>query len=264
MLDYKLYQAEIINNNTNDTRFVLSRYMELIEPGNTFYIDIGSSYQSNLDQKLIEDSEICLFFDCDPNKQGFKKLEMINKNFHFIDKKVTPDNIIETIQKFTPRTNPKIIDLDIDGYDFYVLESILQQTQPSLIVAEINEKIPPPIKFTVKYDKDYWWDGTHFYGVSLSKIYELFDKFNYDVINLTHNNVFAVRKEFNPGLKAFRPIELYDKFYINANWEQYFSYNKNVKHFLALETSTAYEEISFYFRTYFGKYLLHYETQEEK
>ena len=41
------------------------------------------------------------------------------------------------------------------------------------ICAEINEMIPPPIKFAVRYDPSYRWQGSHFFGQSLSQLHEL-------------------------------------------------------------------------------------------
>lgn len=252
------YRAEVLNDNTNNSQYVLKKYMEIIDPENSFYIDIGSSFSSNIDEKSLIDSEKSIFFECNPEKEFFyKKFEEKNNNFHFINKKVTPENIVNLIKEKTSKTDPKLLDIDIDGYDYYVLHSLLLNYSPSLIIAEINEKIPVPIKFTVKYDKDYWWDGSHFYGMSLSKAYEVFEKFDYDVINLTYNNVFAVKKEKNPGLKSYGEEELYNTFYKNADWKNYYYYNKDVEHFLYLEKKELLDSINEFYKKHNGKYELY-------
>lgn len=254
----KNYKAEVLNNNTNDSKYVLKKYMEIIDPKNSFYIDIGSSFSSNLEEELLLNSEKAIFFECNPEKEFFyKEFEKKNKNFHFINEKVTPENIVKLIKQKINRKDPKMLDIDIDGYDYYVLQALLLELSPSIIIAEINEKIPPPIKFTVKYDKDYWWDGSHFYGMSLSKAYEVFERFDYDVVNLTYNNVFAVKKEKNPGLKCYDAEELYNKFYKNADWQKYYDYNKNVEYFLNLDEKDLLKSISEFYKNYNGKYDLY-------
>ena len=236
----------IINKHRNDDHHVLETYLNLVDKENKFYIDIGSSYQHNLSQHRIFESSQTIFFECDPSKISAIKTSPFCKpdatNFVLIEDKVTPENIVEHIQSISNNKNPKLIDIDIDGYDYFVLQSILEaDIKPSLIMAEINEKIPTPLKYTTKYFYDYFWDlNTHpihgfAYGMSLSKFYELANKYDYDVINLTFNNVYAVRKDKNPGLKAFKDEELYDTFYRKprlAGLASWFNYNSPVDHLL--------------------------------
>jgi|1_EtaG_2_1085319.scaffolds.fasta_scaffold09322_3 hypothetical protein len=235
----------IINNNQNNDAHVLETYLNLIDKDNKTYIDIGSSNHYNLNYDRIEKSEQTIFFECDTTKSSFyDKWDL--KNFDLVTKKVTPDNIVEEIQRVTDNTNPKLVDIDIDGYDFFVLKALLEKISPSLLVAEINEKIPPPIKFTVNYWPEYWFadvnrygtvDDSHFYGMSLSKFYELANEYGYDVINLTFNNVYAVRKNKNPGLETFEESKLYDTFYKNPRLTgaaPMFYYNSNMDPLLRL------------------------------
>tara|TARA_R110000824_G_scaffold5670_3_gene26043 strand:+ start:6851 stop:7666 length:816 start_codon:yes stop_codon:yes gene_type:complete len=237
----------IINNNTNNDAHVLETYLNLVDKDNKFYIDIGSSFEYNLSRQRIYDSSQTIFFECEPQKvANFRRSDPLSTsnltNFVLIDDKVTPRNIVGHIQNVTDNPNPKLIDLDIDGYDYFVLESILEAgIRPSLILTEINEKIPTPLKYTTKYFFDYYHDQNAHpvhgfaYGMSLSKFYELANKYDYDVINLTFNNVYAVRKDKNPGLKAFEEQELYDTFYKKprlAGQAPMFYYNEAVDQLL--------------------------------
>ena len=90
-----------------------------------------------------------------------------------------------------------------------------------------------------------------------SKAYEIFERFDYDVVNLTYNNVFAVKKEKNPGLKGYDAEELYNKFYKNADWQKYYDYNKNVEYFLSLDEKDLLKSISEFYKNYNGKYDLY-------
>jgi len=99
------------------------------------------------------------------------------------------------------------LNIDIDGYDYYVLDAILSTYRPHLITAEINENIPPPIKFSILYTKNGSWNGwsgkssDHFFGMSISKLYDLCIKHSYDLINLNYNNAFLMPHETNIGGK---------------------------------------------------------------
>ena len=236
--------------NILEDRGVISNYLETIEPNNKFYIDIGSSNEPNLDPNIVRDSDLTILCECDAIKHPCTTLGEIStrEHVHFIRDKVTPSNVVDLISNITKNIEPKFVDIDIDGYDFFVLEALLKKMTPTIIMAEINEKIPPPIKFTVKYDPNYWWDTSHFYGMSLSKLYELLDRYGYDLINLTFNNAYAVRKDKNPGYTSFTPEEAYDVFYKNASdREHHFGYNGNVNSLLELTPEEGIDFIRHFF-----------------
>ena len=59
---------------------------------------------------------------------------------------------------------PLIMKIDIDGYDYSVVRSILihlsnnsrTQYEPAFILVEMNEKVPPPINFYTRYRPSLW------------------------------------------------------------------------------------------------------------
>lgn len=235
----------------NDTP-VLSNYLRTIEPENKFYINVGSSYEFNLDRQLINESDCTIFFECDPNK--VYNYANLGDRFSIIVERVTPHNLKSLVESKTSRKDPKLLDIDIDGYDWFVVEEFLKDYRPTIILAEINEKIPPPIKFTVKYDDNYSWQNSHFYGASLEKYAELFEKNGYDMINLTYNNVYAVAKEKNPGIETFQAKELFDRYYRNTDRANYFGHNNDVNCWLDTPTETAIQSIKSYFQNREGQF----------
>jgi hypothetical protein len=111
--------------------------------------------------------------------------------------RVTPDNVVPLLAAYETPRDFDFLSLDIDGYDHFVLDRILSAYRPTLVCAEINEKIPPPVKFTVKFHPDYVWGENHFYGQSLSKLHEQCERHDYAVIRLEYCNAFLVPKEIN-------------------------------------------------------------------
>ena len=215
----------------------IKKYLSKIDTSNKFYIDIGASFSSNLTDRRVIKSDLTIFCECDESKYPTWNKWGELKSFNLVTEKISPNNIIGLFEKITDKKDPCFLDIDIDGYDFYVLEALLKGGyRPSLICAETNEKIPPPIKFSVKYDPAYSWDVSHFYGMSIAKADELFQEYGYDIIDLTYNNVYAVLRDKNTEYKTYSAAEAYDKFYRNrADRAAKYPWNNNVSS--ALEMS---------------------------
>lgn len=142
--------------------------------------------------------------------------------------KVTPANIIPLLEAYGIERNFSVLSIDIDTYDYWVLDAILSRYRPGVVITEINEKIPPPIKFRVNYDPDLpVWN--HFFGYSIACLEELCSHRGYALIDLEYNNAFLVRAELAGGRALTaeaayrqgyldRPDRL-EKFHRNENME---------------------------------------------
>ena len=161
---------------------------------------------------------------------------------------VYPDNVIALLDAYEIPEDFGFLSFDIDGYDYFVLHELLKKYRPTLICAEINEKIPTPIKFTVKYDRNYVWGVNHFFGQSLSQLYLLCEKYNYDLVELYYNNAFLVPKEKNSKLPSLHPEEAYREGYKNkCDRQTKFPYNKDVDALLDMKPVEALQYINRYF-----------------
>lgn len=114
------------------------------------------------------------------------------------------ENINELLADFGIEREFGVLSLDIDGNDFWVLDTILSRFRPGLIVTEINENIPPPLRFVVKYDPRFQLRH-HFFGHSISAIEDLCRRRGYGLLELEYNNVFLAPKEL--GSRYFRDVE---------------------------------------------------------
>jgi len=120
---------------------------------------------------------------------------------------VTPDNIAKILRAFCGGID--FLSLDIDGYDYFVLDGILEGgIRPKLICIEINQNIPPPIKFSVKYSPEYVWDRSMFFGHSISLLGDLCKAYNYTIIGQEYTNAFLMPIEICP-IKGETPEEAY-------------------------------------------------------
>ena len=77
---------------------------------------------------------------------------------------------------------------------------------------EINEKIPPPIYFSVLYDDDHFWIGDHFYGCSITAANSLLSSFNYGIYELIYNNILFLNKS------SFKKLSFQNVLWTKTQW----------------------------------------------
>src|SRR5439155_24061449 len=107
---------------------------------------------------------------------------------------VDPESIASLLEDFEIEQNFGVLCLDIDGNDYWVLDAVLSKFRPGLVVTEINENIPPPLRFVVKFDPDFQL-RYHFYGYSIAALEDLCDKHDYGILRLEYNNAFLAPRE---------------------------------------------------------------------
>ncbi len=100
-----------------------------------------------------------------------------------------PDNIVPLLKSNGIERDLSVLSLDIDGNDYWVLKAILSVFRPALIVTEINEKIPPPLRFLFKYAPNPQLRH-HFFGYSIAVLEDLCQQFDYGILQLEYNNAF--------------------------------------------------------------------------
>lgn len=105
-----------------------------------------------------------------------------------------PDNIVPLLKSLGVESGFSVLSLDIDGNDYWVLKAVLSEFRPALIVTEINEKIPPPLRFLCKYTPDSHLRH-HFYGYSVSVLEDLCEEHDYGLLELEYNNAFIAPRE---------------------------------------------------------------------
>ena len=227
------------------TSKIINRLLEL---PTKFFVDIGASNDPNESQSelLLRNGWSGLMFECNPDKFIPLTERMREYPVKVISQKVTPDNIIQLLQD-EDVPNDFYLSLDIDGYDFYVLSKILTVYKPQLIISEINEKIPPPIKFTVNYDPEYWWDVSHFYGYSLAMLEDIK---GYKVESLDFNNVIMT-----PGVQEVPYADLYQNGYWNMAGGRP-AYNEDFDPIYTMSSEDQIKFINKKFMKFAGKYTL--------
>jgi hypothetical protein len=170
--------------------------------------------------------------------------------------RITPDNVLSLLDAASTPKEFGFLNLDIDSYDHYVLEALLSRYRPSLICAEINEKIPPPLKFSVRWNPDHTWSSDHFFGQSLSILEDLGKRNDYALVGLEYNNAFLIPRELNP-VPVITAAEAYRQGYASRpDRLKRLPWNADMEPLLTLPPDQALAFVHDKFRKYEGRYTL--------
>ena len=152
------------------------------------------------------------------------------KNVQIAKIGVNPKNIVNLFHGYEIGKKFGYLNLDIDSFDYEVLESILLAGyRPIVASIEINETIPPPIFYYAKYSdhsEEYMVD--YFFGCSLTAVNHLMNRFEYNLSHIYGNNAFFLHKDHSDQPKM-QEIVAYNKGYVQMkNRELKYSYNQRV------------------------------------
>jgi len=203
-----------------------------------YYVDIGASdgWSSSCTYPFAKNDNF-KGLSIELDKKAYKKMEFIYKNFKNVqlsNSKATPKNVVKLFEEYNVPKNFDVLNIDIDSYDLFVVKSLLNSYKPKIISMEINEKIPPPIYFTVKYDEEHFWKGDDFFGCSLQAAYEEVRLFGYKLLELVYHNAIFVLEDLASNIPDLSPSDAYKEGYINKpDRKERFHYNN--KHEILFE-----------------------------
>jgi hypothetical protein len=135
-----------------------------------------------------------------------------------------------------------------------VLDAVLGSFRPRVVVAEINEKIPPPVRFRVGYDPDFSLQH-HFFGYSIASLEELCARHDYALLALEYNNAFVAPRELLGGLDALDAETAYRRGYLERpDRRERFPRNQDMEALHALSPADSVAFIENFFARHEGKY----------
>src|SRR5215210_2759149 len=125
---------------------------------------------------------------------------------------VTPANVVGLLREHGVPRDFGVLSLDIDSYYYWLLDAVLVFFRKRLVVTEINEKIPPPVRFVVNYDPGFRLQH-HFFGYSVASLEELCARHSYALVALEYNNAFVAPRELLGDLHALDAETAYRRGY---------------------------------------------------
>lgn len=164
---------------------LLAKIFEQIGTVNKYFVDYGAGDGFNLSNTRI-------FLE-----QGWKGLLMdgFHETPHVKKEIITPNNILELFAKYNVPNQFDLLSQDLDSCDYQLLEKILPNYKPSVIICEFNPAFQDEMVY-LEYEELYIWDGTDKYGFSFEAGKYLLGKFNYHVIWQNECNIVAVHDDY--------------------------------------------------------------------
>jgi hypothetical protein len=231
-----------------------------------FFVDIGAGDGVALSPTLpLFRSPVWPGLAIEPDPEKFCRLSVAfldrEAELSLVRAKVTPATILDLFRACRVPQRFDVLKLDIDSYDLFVLEAILAAHRPGVIVMEVNEKVPPPLYFTVLYAEDHSWSGDHFYGCSLVAASTLLRPAGYVLESMQLDNAYFVRADLADGRIAdLAPADAFREGYARRpGRRRLFTHNADMDDLLEMSPERAVAALRERFRGYEGRFILERE-----
>ena len=133
--------------------------------------------------------------------------------------KITRENVNELLGLHDCPKEFDFLSIDLDGNDYWILERILSEYKPKLIIAEFNASFPIDESKTIKYDPNFSWEGDTYFGFTLKAGVKLAEKCGYKVIDQHADmNLFMLRNDYAEKLE----VEKINYEFLSYNQSDYF------------------------------------------
>jgi hypothetical protein len=186
-----------------------------------------------------------------------RRLARAYKNLEGVEARqalVTPANVVRLLRDVGVPSDFGVLSLDIDSYDYWVLDAVLKKYRPRVVVTEINEKIPPPVLFRVGFDPDFRLQH-HFFGYSIASLEELCRRHDYALLALEYNNAFVAPRELAGDWPVLDAETAYRRGYLERpDRRERFPHNQDMEALHALTPADSVAFIKNFFARHEGKY----------
>lgn len=127
---------------------------------------------------------------------------------------ITPNNVNSVWRSCGLGDELDLLSIDIDGNDLWVWRAFTA-TRPRIVVIEYNATWAPPLSIAVPFAADWRWDGSNYFGASLTALHAVGAEKGYRLAGccLAGVNAFFVREDLceeGRFLSPFTPEEHYE------------------------------------------------------
>ena len=185
--DLDQFESRTYSQNGEDG--LLARIFQILGPGNRFFVEFGTGQSGRQrNTRLLE-------------KQGWTGLLMdaaaAEEHPRIRKERITAENINELLAKYGVPEEFDLLSIDIDGNDYWVWRAIESRYRPRIVVIEYNASVPPTASKAIRYDPDYLFRRTDYFGGSLLALERLGRDKGYTLIYCESHgvNAFFVRSD---------------------------------------------------------------------
>ena len=118
-----------------------------------------------------------------------------NPNINLVQSFITKENICEIFRNKNVPKNFDFLCIDLDGNDYWILQEILKDYKPRVIMVETNVRFNPYESFVIKYDPLWKWDGHKWYGGSPYAFKKLAVNYGYTPVWIHIDDMFLISND---------------------------------------------------------------------
>lgn len=192
----------------------LDYILKSIEVSKNFFVDLGAwdGFHLSNTQFFKEQGWDGLMVDADNHGNDEVKKEII-----------TLENILDIFERHSVPKEFGLLSIDLDGNDWWILDKILSEYRPDVVIAEFNGTIPVGMDMVIKYNPDHYWKNNDYYGASFEAFKRLARSRGYTVVFQNDNlNIYLVndskmeypQKDWNISYTAIQ----YHPHFQNGDW----------------------------------------------
>ena len=219
-----------------DEDIFIDKYFHSLDFLPKTFVDIGAGDGIDMSNTFRLAHRGLVGISIEGNPVRFAQLSLTYEKFpnvQLVRKYVSSSSVSDLITSSGLPKNFDVLNLDIDSFDYHVLESLLGFFEPKLMVIEWNRSFPPNIFFTVNNDPTIRWDSQSalFQGASLLAFYELLTNFNYKIVAVQGAAIFASPVDSSPAYPSLTAEDAWSQYlkgpgkWINTNLD-YLELNK--------------------------------------
>tara|TARA_B110000495_G_C22898104_1_gene524030 strand:+ start:66 stop:833 length:768 start_codon:yes stop_codon:yes gene_type:complete len=227
MSSFYINDYEFSNFSQNGEDGIIELLSKYLINNNYYFAEVGcGNGLENNSTNLVLDGWSGVVFDVPSNIYQYRRLLKIiqpTKEIKYASGKISLSNI-EQIINILKNYQIDFFSLDIDSYDFYIMQEILRNNIfPQIICVEYNSFLgtqPITVKYVENFQR-YKFDKKRglYFGSSLNAWKVLFEKYNYKFVCVDKNGInafFILPNNFKKEFNNFKGLQFeYTKTFIN-------------------------------------------------
>ncbi len=163
----------------------LIKIFNRIHTHNKFCVEFGAAdgYRCSNTRFFIRDE-----------KWNYIHLDSCPKNKNIYEEFITAENINMIFEKYHIPIKFDLLSIDVDGNDYWLFKS-LKNFEPRVVVIEFNPCHAKNLSLTIKYDENFVFNKTRYFGASFAALEKLGKEKGYKLVDATGLNMIFVLDE---------------------------------------------------------------------
>jgi hypothetical protein len=209
--DLRAYERRVYSQNGEDG--ILEEILRRVGALRKYFVEFGveTGEQCNCARLVLEEGWNGLFIEgFPPYFEQLRERYRCRPGVHCLQAYVGSANIEQLLRGQGVPIDLDVLSIDIDGNDYWVWAAI-DRWRPRVVVIEYNASHPPGKKWVMQENPEHRWDGTTYYGASLTSLTALGRQKGYTLVatNSSGVNAFFVRDDLATADRFLDPAVHY-------------------------------------------------------